>query len=192
MTARLPVLFLGHGSPMNAIEDNAWSRAWAGAGRRAAASQGGADDQRPLGDARGQRGQRRRAAETIHDFGGFPQALFDVRYDAPGDPALAAGRRAAVARSGGAAPDPRPGPRRLGRAAADVSGRRRAGGAAEPGSRPPDRWHYEAGKRLAALRDEGVLIIGSGDIVHNLRAADFRTGRGRPTGRRDSTTRPRP
>ena len=38
----------------------------------------------------------------------------------------------------------------------------------------PDRWHYEAGRRLSALRDEGVMIVGSGDIVHNLRAADFR------------------
>ncbi len=88
MTARLPVLFLGHGSPMNAIEDNAWSRAWAALG---------AELPRPRAvlmisahwETRGQRRQRGRASATIHDFGGFPQALFDVHYHAPGDPALA-------------------------------------------------------------------------------------------------------
>jgi 4,5-DOPA dioxygenase extradiol len=87
---RMPVLFVGHGSPMNAIEDNAWNRDW-----------------RRLGDAlprpkamlmisahwetRGASAvSASTAPETIHDFGGFPQALFDVQYRAPGDPALAA------------------------------------------------------------------------------------------------------
>ncbi|KQV55979.1 MULTISPECIES: 4,5-DOPA dioxygenase extradiol [unclassified Caulobacter] len=173
--SRMPVLFLGHGSPMNAIEDNAWSRDWARLGR---------DLPRPKAvlmvsahwETRGASAVSASAApETIHDFGGFPQALFDVQYRAPGDPALAA--RVAELLS----PDPvvQHPTRGLDHGAwgvlrpmypeADVPvvqlsldrGR-------------PDRWHYEAGRRLAALRDEGVLIIGSGDIVHNLRAADFR------------------
>ncbi|WP_168077691.1 4,5-DOPA dioxygenase extradiol [Caulobacter sp. SSI4214] len=172
---RMPVLFVGHGSPMNAIEDNAWSRDW----RRL-----GQDLPRPRAilmvsahwETRGASAVSASATpETIHDFYGFPRALFDVRYAAPGDPALAA-RVAALL-----APDPvvQHPTRGLDHGAwgvlapmypdADIPvvqlsldrGR-------------PERWHYEAGRRLSALRDEGVLIMGSGDIVHNLRAADFR------------------
>lgn len=115
--------------------------------------------------------------ETIHDFGGFPQALFDVRYAAPGDPALAR-RVAAHLSSEGAVLHPTRG---LDHGAwsvlmpmypdADVPivqlslDRSR-----------PNAWHYEMGRKLAGLRDEGVLIVGSGDIVHNLGAVDFRRG----------------
>lgn len=173
--SRTPVLFLGHGSPMNAIEDNAWSRDWARLGRELP---------RPRAilmvsahwETRGASAvSASPAPETIHDFGGFPQALFDVQYRAPGDPALAA--RVAELLS----PDPvvQHPTRGLDHGAwgvlrpmypdADIPvvqlsldrGR-------------PDRWHYEAGRRLAPLRDEGVMILGSGDIVHNLRAIDFR------------------
>lgn len=172
--APMPVLFAGHGSPMNAIEDNAWSRGW-----RAAAlalprpkailvvsahweTQGVAVTASP-------------APPTIHDFGGFPQALFDARYPAPGDPALA--RRVADL----LAPEPvtLDPARGLDHGvwsvllpmypAADIPvvqlslDRRRT-----------PQQHYDLAKRLAPLRDEGVLVIASGDIVHNLRAADFR------------------
>ena len=177
MTARLPALFLGHGSPMNAIEDNGWSRAWAALGR---------DLPRPRAILMVSAHWETRGAsavsaaphpETIHDFGGFPQALFDVRYPAPGDPALAA-RVAQLLAPDAVVQHPTRG---LDHGAwgvlrpmypdADIPvvqlsldrGR-------------PDAWHYAAGRRLAALRDEGVLILGSGDIVHNLRAVDFRSG----------------
>lgn len=173
--SRTPVLFLGHGSPMNAIEDNAWSRDWARLGRelpRPRAILMVSAHWETLGASAVSAAS---APETIHDFGGFPQALFDVRYPAPGDPALAA--RVAELLS----PDPvvQHPTRGLDHGAwgvlrpmypeADIPvvqlsldrGR-------------PDRWHYEAGQRLAPLRDEGVMILGSGDIVHNLRAADFR------------------
>lgn len=172
---RTPVLFLGHGSPMNAIEDNAWSRDWARLGRELP---------RPRAilmvsahwETRGASAVSAASApETIHDFGGFPQALFDVQYRAPGDPGLAA-RVAELL-----APDPvvQHPTRGLDHGAWGVL-RPMYPDADIPvvqlslDRSRPNRWHYEAGKRLAPLRDEGVMILGSGDIVHNLRAADFR------------------
>lgn len=173
--SRTPVLFIGHGSPMNAIEDNPWSRDWARLGR---------DLPRPRAilmvsahwETRGAAAVSASAApETIHDFFGFPQALFDVRYPAPGDPALAA--RVAELLS----PDPvvQHPTRGLDHGAWGVLGPMYPEAdipvvqlSLDRGR--PDRWHYEAGRRLAPLRDEGVMIVGSGDIVHNLRAADFR------------------
>lgn len=173
---RMPALFLGHGSPMNAIEDNAWSRGWAQAGQALP---------RPRAilmvsahwETRGVAVTAGTTPETIHDFGGFPQALFDARYPAPGDPDLA--RRVA----GLLSPDPVALDERRGfdhgvwsvlapmYPAADVPIV-----ALSIDRTRPDRWHYEAGARLAALRDEGVMIVGSGDIVHNLRDVNFRTG----------------
>jgi 4,5-DOPA dioxygenase extradiol len=108
--------------------------------------------------------------ETIHDFYGFPQALFDVQYPAPGDPALAAQVRdllqpvdVELDQTWGldhgtwsvlvhAFPDARIPVVQL----------------SIDGMQPP-RFHYELGRRLAPLRDEGVLVIGSGNVVHNLR-----------------------
>ena len=86
--------------------------------------------------------------KTIHDFGGFPQALVDVRYPAPGDPVLAARVRDLLAPVQVFSDD--------------------AEWGLDHGTKTP-RFHYELAKRLSPLRDEGVLIAGSGNIVHNLR-----------------------
>jgi len=174
--ARMPVLFAGHGSPMNAIEDNRWSRALRRLGselpRARAVLAISAHWYVPglftTGAAR---------PETIHDFGGFPRALHEVRYPAPGDPALA--RRAASLASG--APSIRGG--------ASVS----TGWGLDHGTwsvlvhllpaadvpvvqlsldaRLPPAAHIGIGRALAPLRDEGVLILASGNLVHDLRHA---------------------
>ncbi len=170
-----PVLFLGHGSPMNAIEDNAWSRAWREMGERLSTPRAilcvSAHWETPgpwlTGSA---------APPTIHDFGGFPQALFDVRYPAPGDPALA---QRVVELLGDAFPariDPQRG---LDHGAWGVL-RPMYPEADIPivqlgiDSRRPGAWHLDLARRLAPLRDEGVLVVASGDIVHNLRLFDWR------------------
>lgn len=174
MTDKTPALFLGHGSPMNAIEDNAWSRGW----REVAARQPRPKAILMISAHWETQGLAVTAAEhpqTIHDFFGFPQALFDVRYPAPGSPALA--HRVADLLS--------PDPVDLHPTRGFDHGAWSVVGPMYPEADIPmvqlslDRTktaqqHYDLGRKLRPLRGEGVMIIGSGDIVHNLRAADFR------------------
>lgn len=171
----MPVLFLGHGSPMNAIEDNEFHRGWRALGKRLP---------RPRAvlcvsahwETRGVHVTAAAQPETIHDFYGFPKALFDVRYPARGDPALAQ-RAAELA---GARLDPQRG---LDHGAwgvligmypeADVPVVQLSLDTSRPGA-----FHYALAKKLAPLRDEGILVVGSGNIVHNLGV--WRPGDGRP------------
>lgn len=167
----MPVVFVGHGSPMNAIEDNVWSRGFRALGsalpRPSAVLAVSAHWYISGTAATGQE-----MPETIHDFGGFPESLFAMRYPAPGDPALAdrvvdlVGRdRASVRLDWGLdhgtwsvlchlRPD------------ADCPVVQLSIDARAPAAR-----HLEIGRALLPLRDEGVLILGSGNIVHNLRDA---------------------
>ena len=166
---KMPALFLGHGSPMNAIEDNAFSRGWRDAAARVP---------RPKSilcisahwETRGIAVTAGAQPETIHDFGGFPQALFDVRYPAPGDPALA--RRVAALLA--------PQPVHLDETRGLDHGTWGVLIAMYPNADIPvvqlsmpvgqsGANHYGLAKALAPLRDDGVLIVGSGNIVHNLR-----------------------
>jgi 4,5-DOPA dioxygenase extradiol len=169
----MPVLFVGHGNPMNAIEPNEFRRTWEELGRRLP---------KPRAvlcvsahwETRGTYLTALESPETIHDFYGFPQALFDLQYPAKGDPQLA--RRAAdLLTSVRAHLDPERG---LDHGAwsvlvamypaADVPVVQLSLDTTQPGS-----FHYRIGKLLAPLRDENVLILGSGNIVHNLRMFDF-------------------
>ena len=170
---RLPAVFVGHGSPMNAIEDSAFRRGWAELGRTLP---------RPQAilcvsahwETKGVLVTGADTPSTIHDFYGFPPELFAVRYPAPGRPVLAH-RVAEMLREFAAGVDPARGldhgcwsvlvamyPE------ADVPVVQLS-----LDSRQPGPFHYALAKQLQPLRDEGVLILGSGNIVHNLRLADF-------------------
>jgi len=175
---RMPVIFVGHGSPMNAIEDNAFRRSWVALGARLP---------RPKAilcvsahwETRGVLLTASERPGTIHDFLGFPQALFDVRYPAPGDPALA-WRAAALLAPFGARLDPERG---LDHGAWSVllAMYPRADVPVVQLSLDTSReaaFHYRLGQVLLPLRDAGVLVVGSGNIVHNLRRLDL--GEGRP------------
>jgi 4,5-DOPA dioxygenase extradiol len=176
-TLRMPAVFFGHGSPMNALEMNRHTAAWAQFGKRVP---------RPRGIVcvsahwyiRGTAVTAMSNPKTIHDFGGFPQALFEVQYPAPGDPALAARVKELLAPTA---------------VIEDTSGWGLDHGTwsvlkhvypeadipvvqlAIDGTKSLG-YHYELAKRLAPLRDEGVLVAGSGNVVHNLRTVAWDAG----------------
>lgn len=176
----MPVMFVGHGSPMNAIEDTSWRRNWQSMGgellKRTEAPQLILCISAHWLTRSGWQVTGMAHPKTIHDFGGFPQELFDQQYPAPGAPAVAT----AIA---------------LG-LKSPVTGQSLQTDPSEWGldhgtwsvlkpmfpqanipvlqlsmdySRPPAE-HYALGRQLAPLRNRGVLIVGSGNIVHNLRA----------------------
>ncbi len=173
MTTPLPVLFLGHGSPMNTVEDNAYRRSWQALGARLG---------KPKAilcisahwETRGVYVTGSDKPETIHDFNGFPRALFDVRYRVPGSPWLAH-RVAELVQMTRVHVDNNRG---LDHGAwgvlqplypdADVPVVQMSLSGLQPGA-----WHYDLAKSLAPLRDEGVLVVASGNIVHNLRQFRF-------------------
>jgi 4,5-DOPA dioxygenase extradiol len=168
MSQRMPAIFFGHGNPMNAIASNAWTEAWSAIGRSLP---------RPRAILcvsahwylSGSAVTAIRQPRTIHDFGGFPRPLFEVQYPAPGSPELA--QRVAEL----LAPVP---------VAQDLSWGLDHGTwsvlvhvfpeADIPvvqlsiNESKPANWHYAIARDLAPLRDEGILIMGSGNLVHNL------------------------
>lgn len=179
-SARMPVLFLGHGSPMNAIGDNGYRRSWQQLGQALLAQ---ADRPQMVlcisahWITRGGSFLTGMAQpKTIHDFGGFPQELFDQQYPAPGAPAVA--RQLATELHNPFNQQP------LGVDDHEWGLDHGTWSVLKPMfpdasipvvqlsmdySRPPAE-HFALGQQLRALRDRGVLIVGSGNVVHNLRA----------------------
>jgi 4,5-DOPA dioxygenase extradiol len=167
-TVRMPVLFIGHGSPMNAIEENEFSLGWKEMGKRLP---------RPTTilciSAHWETGGTKVTAmehpPTIHDFGGFPKELYEVQYPAPGDPGLARQTKETV-RSKIIELDEKWG---LDHGAWSVIRRLYPEADVPVVQLSLDHYmkpqgHYDLAKELAALRRRGVLIIGSGNMVHNL------------------------
>lgn len=171
---RLPAVFLGHGSPMNAIEDTAYARAWADLGRALPRPQAilvvsahWMTHAATLVDVSA-------APRTIHDFRGFPDELYAVRYPAPGAPEVAREVTTLLA-SHHAEGDETWG---LDHGAWSVLKFLYPGADVPVFQLSIDMtkdlpWHVEIGRELAELRRRGVLILGSGNIVHNLRAMRF-------------------
>ena len=174
---RMPVMFMGHGSPMNALGDNEYRRSWQALGARF-----GTELPRPQlilcisahWLTQGWWLTAMAQPKTIHDFGGFPQELFDQQYPAPGDPD-AASAISLLVRQRASAP--------LGLDAGEWGLDHGAWSVLKPMfpdadipviqlsmdyDRAPED-HYALAKQLKALRDRGVLIVASGNIVHNLR-----------------------
>lgn len=171
---KMPLLFVGHGNPMYAIEKNKYTRAWNEIG-----------DAIPKPEAilcisahwetEGTFITSMEKPRTIHDFYGFQKELFDVVYPAPGSPLLAQLTKGLIKTTSA----------RLDSAWGLDRGCWAVIKHVYPNANIPviqlsltinksPQWHYELGKELNVLRSMGVLIIGSGNIVHNLRMADWR------------------
>jgi 4,5-DOPA dioxygenase extradiol len=168
--SRLPALFVGHGNPMNALQHNAYTEAWAEIGRSILTPRGIVTVSAHW-YVEGTRVTAMTAPRTIHDFGGFPRELYEVRYPAPGDPALARRVQSLLA------PLPVEPDEQWGLDHGTWSVLRHLYPDADVpviqlsmDERQPASFHREIGRRLAPLRDEGVLVLGSGNVVHNLHA----------------------
>lgn len=177
----MPVLFVGHGSPMNAVLDNAWSRGFKALGARLPKPKAilcvSAHWYVPGTLLTGNVDPR-----TIHDFGGFPPELYEIEYPAPGDPALAAkvsgmlGAWSASVRSDWGIDHGTWTVLRHMWPQADIPVVQLS-----IDGRAPAETHLAIGRALAPLRSEGVLVMGSGNLVHNLPAAFRQLDRPRPT-----------
>jgi 4,5-DOPA dioxygenase extradiol len=168
MANLLPAIFFGHGNPMNALEKNSYTEAWSALGqslpRPKAILSVSAHWYVPVTGV-----TIATAPRTIHDFGGFPRSLYEVQYPAPGDPELARRVQRLLA----------PLPVQMDESWGLDHGTWSVLGHVYPQADIPivqlsidetqaPTFHYEIGRRLAPLRDEGVLIVGSGNLVHNL------------------------
>jgi 4,5-DOPA dioxygenase extradiol len=175
LITRMPAIFYGHGSPMNVLDDNVYTRVWQSFAERFA---------RPEAilaisahwTTRGTEVTAMKMPRTIHDFGGFPKALFDIHYPAPGAPGLAA--RVAQILS--------PLPVRMDHDWGLDHGTWSVLVKTYPKAEIPviqlsldmtqgADYHFALGQKLASLRDEGVMIIASGNVVHNLARIDPRS-----------------
>ena len=167
---RMPVIFFGHGNPMNAIQQNGWTETWRRMGEAMPHPKAivciSAHWYLPATLVTGVERPR-----TIHDFGGFPRPLYEVQYPAPGNPPLA---------------------RRLQQLLQPIDAQLDDQWGFDHGTwsilahvfpkadiplvqvsideTQPAQFHYEIGRRLAPLRDEGILVMGTGNIIHNLHA----------------------
>lgn len=169
---KMPVVFIGHGSPMNAIEDNRYTRTWRALGERF-----------PMPTAilsvsahwftQGTRIMDKENPRTVYDMYGFPKELYEITYNSPGSPSFAKSTRELISREtvfdnswgidhGTWSVLVHMYPERnipVFQVSIDAEA--------------PSETHYQIGHELRALREQGVLILGSGNIVHNLRRVDW-------------------
>jgi 4,5-DOPA dioxygenase extradiol len=168
LTPEMPVLFLGHGSPMNAIQENEFVAGFRQTAKSIA---------RPSAilcisahwETQGTFVTAMANPRTIHDFGGFPKALFDVQYPAPGSPALARETKSLLTQSSIGLDE------QWGLDHGAWSVIKHLYPAADVpviqlslDYRQNPQWHYDLARQLRPLRSKGVLIVGSGNMVHNL------------------------
>lgn len=173
-TEKQPLLFVGHGNPMNAISENTFTQGWFKAGQQLKEKPKAILCVSAHWETKGTYVTSMASPRTIHDFYGFPQALFDVQYPAPGAPELAKSVREIITKTDvhedlewgldhgtwsvlvKMFPD------------ADIPVFQLSIDYTQPA-----QYHYDLARELRSLRNKGVLIIGSGNIVHNLRMARF-------------------
>jgi 4,5-DOPA dioxygenase extradiol len=176
MSEKMPLLFVGHGNPMNAIEDNEFSRAWAEMGKTLP---------RPKAilavsahwETNGTKVTAADRPKMIYDMYGFPKELYEVNYPAPGSPALVDTVRKVIKMTD-VQPDTSWG---LDHGTWSVLNRMFPTADIPVVQFSLDRtknplYHYQLGQQLKELREEGVLIVSSGNIVHNLRAVIWQDG----------------